>query len=61
MNEAHESKKEQIAIFLRFVDQDGILRERFFGVVHVSGTTALTLRKSIYFVLSNHNLDIQNI
>ncbi|KAK2636220.1 hypothetical protein Ddye_031012 [Dipteronia dyeriana] len=56
-----ESKKEQMAIVLRFVDQDGILRERFFGVVHVSDTAALTLKKSIYFVLSNYNLDIQNI
>ena len=56
-----ESKKEQMSIVLRFVDQDGILRERFFGLVHVSDTAALTLKKSIYFVLSNHNLDIQNI
>ncbi|KAK2655114.1 hypothetical protein Ddye_008166 [Dipteronia dyeriana] len=56
-----ESKKEQMAIFFRFIDQDGILREQFFGVVHVSYTTASTLKKSIDFVLSNHNLDIQNI
>ena len=56
-----ESKKEQMSIVLRFVDQDGILRERFFGLVHVSDTATLTLKKSIYFLLSNHNLDIQNI
>ncbi|KAK2633924.1 hypothetical protein Ddye_028716 [Dipteronia dyeriana] len=62
VDKAHdESKKEQMAIVLRFVDQDGIRGERFFGVVHVSDTAVLTFKKSIYFVLSNHNLDTQNI
>ncbi|XP_061993644.1 uncharacterized protein LOC133711555 [Rosa rugosa] len=56
-----ESKKEQMAVVLRFVDKDGFIRERFFGLVHVSDTKALTLQKGIYSVLSNHNLDIQNI
>ncbi|XP_024164107.1 uncharacterized protein LOC112171105 [Rosa chinensis] len=56
-----ESKKEQMAIVLRFVDKDGFIRERFFGLVHVSDTKASTLQKGIYSVLSNHNLDIQNI
>lgn len=53
-----KSKKEQMAIVLRFVDKDGIVRERFFGLVHVSETSAQTLRKEIYFVLSNHTLNI---
>ena len=30
-----KSKREQMAIVLRFVDNDGYVRERFFGVVHV--------------------------
>ncbi|KAK3198656.1 hypothetical protein Dsin_022071 [Dipteronia sinensis] len=50
-----ELKKEQMTIVLRLVDQDGILRERFLGVVHVLDTTTLTSKKSIDFVLSNHN------
>ena len=36
VDEAHdESKKEQMALILRFVDKDGFIRERFFGLVHV--------------------------
>lgn len=35
--------------------------ERFFGIVHVSDTTTLTLKNEICIVLSNHNLEIQNI
>ena len=46
-----ESKKEQMSIVLRFVDQDGILRERFFGLVHVSDTAALTLKKINIFCI----------
>lgn len=37
----NESKKEQMAIVLRFVDKDGIVRERFFGLVHVFKTHKL--------------------
>jgi ribosomal protein L22 len=56
-----ESMKEQMSIVLRFVDKNGFVRERFFGLVHVSDTAALTLKKCIYSVLSKHQLDIQNI
>ncbi|XP_075658882.1 uncharacterized protein LOC142628724 [Castanea sativa] len=62
VDEAHdESMKEQMAIFIRFVDKDGFVRECFFGVVHVPNTTALTLKDEIYSVLSHHSLDIQDI
>ena len=50
-----------IAIVLRFVDKDGFVQERFFGLVHVSNFSALTLKDGIYSVLSHHCLDIQNI
>lgn len=56
-----ESKKEQMAIVLRFVDNNGFLQERFFGLVHVSNTSAATLKDGIHYVLSHHNLNIQNI
>jgi hypothetical protein len=56
-----ESMKEQIVIVLRFVNKNGFMRERFFGLVHVSDTVALTIHKGIYFVLSQHRLNIQNI
>ncbi|XP_028106588.1 uncharacterized protein LOC114305656 [Camellia sinensis] len=56
-----ESKNEKMAIVLRFIDKDGFVREHFFGLIHVSNTAASTLKDGIYFVLSHHNLDIQNI
>ncbi|KAH9667247.1 TTF-type domain-containing protein [Citrus sinensis] len=45
----------------KFVDNNGFLQERFFGLVHVSNTSAATLKDGIYSVLSHHNLNIQNI
>ena len=50
-----------MAIVLRFVDKDGFVRERFFGVIHVVDTVSLTLKKATYSLLSRYNLDIQNI
>ena len=47
-----------MAIVIRFVDKDGFVRKRFFGVVHVPDTTALTLKDEIYSILSHHSLDI---
>lgn len=48
-----ESKKEQTALILRFVDKDDFIRERFFGFVHVKDTTSLTLRDGIFKALSS--------
>ncbi|KAH9747456.1 TTF-type domain-containing protein [Citrus sinensis] len=45
----------------KFVDNNGFLQERFFGLVHVSNTSAATLKDGIHYVLSHHNLNIQNI
>jgi len=56
-----ESKKEQMAIVLRFVDKDGFIQERFFDIVHVKDTSVSTLKNEIFAVLSQHRLDIQNI
>ena len=56
-----ESMKEQIAMVLRYVNTDGFVRERFYGIVHVVDIVALTLKKEIYYLFSNHCLDIQNI
>ncbi|XP_042386705.1 zinc finger MYM-type protein 1-like [Zingiber officinale] len=62
VNEARdESKREQISIVLRFVDINGFIQERFFGLVHVSDTAALTLKDAIYSALAHYNLDVQNI
>ena len=56
-----ESKREQMAIILRFVDKEGFIKERFFHVVHVRDTTALILKNEICAVLSCYNLHIENI
>ncbi|XP_023732940.1 uncharacterized protein LOC111880756 [Lactuca sativa] len=41
------SKKEQMAIVLRYVDRLGIVKERFIGVLHVLDTSSLTLKAAI--------------
>ncbi|XP_075650100.1 uncharacterized protein LOC142620649 [Castanea sativa] len=56
-----ESMKEQMAVVFRYVDAEGFVKERFFGLIHVVDTAALTLKKGIYSLLSQHCLDIQNI
>ncbi|CAA0826218.1 TTF-type zinc finger protein with HAT dimerisation domain, partial [Striga hermonthica] len=44
-----------------FVDICGFVRHRFFDLVHVCDTKAITLKDAIFSTLSRHNLDIQNI
>ncbi|XP_060968719.1 uncharacterized protein LOC133036221 [Cannabis sativa] len=56
-----ESKKEQMSIVLRFVDKDAYVQERFFGLIHVKDTAALTLKEGIFSILSNYSLDVQSI
>ena len=56
-----ESKREQMAIILRFVDKEGFIKERLFHIVHVRDTTVLTLKNEICAVLSHYNLYIENI
>ncbi|XP_027093794.2 uncharacterized protein [Coffea arabica] len=50
-----------MALVLRYVDKEGCIRERFFGVIHVRDTMALTLKEAIFSTLSQHNLVIHNI
>ncbi|KAL4653293.1 hypothetical protein ACB092_01G292400 [Castanea dentata] len=52
----HESMKKQMAVVLRYVDTTGFVGERFYGIVHVVDTAAVTLEKEIYYLLSNHNM-----
>ena len=62
VDETHdESMKEQMAVIFRYVDAEGFVKERFFGLIHVVDTAALTLKNEIYSLLSQHCLDIQNI
>jgi len=56
-----ESKKEQVALMLRFVDKAGLIQERFFDVARVNNTSSLTLKEVVCGILSRHNLDVSNI
>ncbi|GJX82222.1 zinc finger MYM-type protein 1-like protein [Tanacetum coccineum] len=53
-----ESKKEQMAIVVRFVDRNGFIKERFLDLVHVKDTNALTLKNEILSSLSHLKLDV---
>ncbi|CAM8941219.1 unnamed protein product [Rhodiola kirilowii] len=55
------SHKEQMAIILRFIDEDGFLQERYFEIVSVEDTTSANLKKHICEVLSTNKLQVQNI
>ncbi|QHO37756.1 Zinc finger MYM-type protein [Arachis hypogaea] len=56
-----ESKREQMALVLRFVDIHGFIQERFLDLVHVKDTTSLTLKQELCGILSRHGLDVPNI
>ncbi|KAL4573112.1 hypothetical protein LXL04_019907 [Taraxacum kok-saghyz] len=56
-----ESNKEQMSIFLRFVNHDGLIIESFFGLVHVPDTISQTLKGEICSVLKHYNHDVKSI
>ncbi|XP_048502889.1 uncharacterized protein LOC104896670 [Beta vulgaris subsp. vulgaris] len=55
------SRKKQMAIVLRYVDNDGFVRERFFSLIHVPNTSSMTLKDEMCSVLSHYGLNIRNI
>ncbi|KAL1332584.1 hypothetical protein AAHE18_11G038000 [Arachis hypogaea] len=56
-----KSKKEQMSIVLRFVTLDNFVKERFFDLVHVTDTCAITLKKEVIYIISHYNLQVENI
>jgi len=46
-----ESKREQMAIVLRFVDKYSFIQVHFVDLVHVKDTSPLTLKNEIYVAL----------
>ncbi|XP_025678705.1 uncharacterized protein [Arachis hypogaea] len=56
-----ESKREQMALVVRFIDKHEFVKERLIDVVHVKDTTSATLKEEICSALSHHNLNIQNV
>ncbi|XP_059669396.1 uncharacterized protein LOC132314568 [Cornus florida] len=55
------STKEQMACVLRYVDKNGHVVERFVGLVHVSDTTSISLKKAIDALFSRHGLSISRL
>ncbi|KAK9741223.1 hypothetical protein RND81_03G090100 [Saponaria officinalis] len=56
-----ETKREKMAIVLRFVDKKGLIKERFFDLVHVTDTSAATLKKEVCSVFTKHKLFVENL
>ncbi|KAL7087011.1 hypothetical protein ACP275_13G038800 [Erythranthe tilingii] len=56
-----ESKREQMALVLRFVDKMGFLQERFFDIVSVENTCSLTLKQELSNIFSHHALNVENL
>ncbi|XP_070026207.1 uncharacterized protein [Nicotiana sylvestris] len=55
------SHKEQMALVLHYIDKNGEVVERFVGLVHVSDTSACSLKEAIYSLLSDHSLSPSQI
>ncbi|XP_050365518.1 uncharacterized protein LOC126784061 [Argentina anserina] len=55
------SGKEQMTIILRFVDSQGLIRERFVMIVSVPNTTSQTLKNEISKVLTMYNLQVKDM
>ncbi|XP_049342683.1 uncharacterized protein LOC125806977 [Solanum verrucosum] len=55
------SRKEQMAIVLRYVDRKGSVVERFVGIIHVHDTSALCLKEAIVNYLAQHSLSLSFI
>ncbi|XP_075499147.1 uncharacterized protein LOC142537521 [Primulina tabacum] len=55
------SKREQMTIILRFVNNHEILTEIFFSIKNVSDTTSLNLKKERSNVHVHHNLQVKKI
>ena len=53
--------KEQMSLVLHYVNKKGIIIEQFLGIVHVAGTTALSLKYAIECLLCEHNLSLSKL
>ncbi|XP_047978791.1 zinc finger MYM-type protein 1-like [Salvia hispanica] len=55
------SVKEQMALVLRYVNNDGEIVERFLALVHVTDTTAKSLKEGIDLVFAKHDLSLSRL
>ncbi|KAH7663195.1 Ribonuclease H-like protein [Dioscorea alata] len=62
VDESHNvSNKEQMALVLRYMNNRGCIVERFLAIVHVSETTALSLKETIESMFSKHGLSLSRL
>ncbi|XP_024966044.1 zinc finger MYM-type protein 1-like [Cynara cardunculus var. scolymus] len=62
VNESSDvSRKEQMAVVLRFVDKVGIVQERFVGIVHVMDTSAISLKSALDALFAKHGLSFTKV
>ncbi|KAH7655708.1 Ribonuclease H-like protein [Dioscorea alata] len=52
---------EQMALVLRYMNNRGCIVERFLAIVHVSDTTALSLKEAIESMFSKHGLSLSRL
>ncbi|XP_042380002.1 zinc finger MYM-type protein 1-like [Zingiber officinale] len=52
------SVKEQMGVVLRYVNKHGCVIERFLAIVHVSDTSAISLKKAIDELFAKHKLSL---
>ncbi|XP_016581680.1 uncharacterized protein LOC107879069 [Capsicum annuum] len=55
------SRKEQMAIVLRYIDRMGFVMERLIDIVHVQDTSALSLKRAIVNLLAQHSLSLSSV
>ncbi|MCH82423.1 zinc finger MYM-type protein 1-like [Trifolium medium] len=55
------SVKEQMVVALRYVNKKGQVIERFLGVVHVSNTSAVTLKSALEELFAKYGLSLSRI
>ncbi|XP_019056423.1 PREDICTED: zinc finger MYM-type protein 1-like [Tarenaya hassleriana] len=55
------SDKEQMAVVFRFVDKNGIVKERFIELIHVKETSALSLKSAIDSLFAKYGLSLKQI
>ena len=55
------SRKEQMAIVLRYVNKNGLVVECFLGVEHVTSTTTLSLKATLDNFFSRHGLSFSRL
>ncbi|XP_010558839.1 PREDICTED: zinc finger MYM-type protein 1-like [Tarenaya hassleriana] len=55
------SDKEQMAVVFRFVDKNGIVKERFIELIHVKETSALSLKSAIDSLFAKYGLSLKQV